>query len=43
MDIARYCAYDVKVTKLVHEFGVQHGHVKFVDRFGRPQLAAVKW
>jgi DEAD/DEAH box helicase domain-containing protein len=43
MDIARYCAYDVKVTKLVHEFGVRHGHVKFVDRFGRPQSAEVKW
>jgi DEAD/DEAH box helicase domain-containing protein len=43
MDIARYCAYDVKVTRLVHEFGVRHGHVKFVDRFGRPQRVEVNW
>ncbi len=43
MDIAKYCAYDVKVTKLVHEYGVQHGHVKYLDRFGKPQEVAVQW
>ncbi|MGI8604499.1 MAG: ribonuclease H-like domain-containing protein [Verrucomicrobiales bacterium] len=43
MDIAKYCAYDVKVTRLVHEFGREKGHVKYVDRFGRPQAVEVKW
>lgn len=42
-DIAKYCAYDVKVTKCVHEYGVQHGHVKYLDRNGREQKVDVKW
>jgi len=25
MKIAEYCCYDVKVTKEVHEYGVEHG------------------
>ena len=43
MEIAKYCAYDVKVTKAVHEFGRTHGHVKYLDRFSRPQDVAVDW
>ncbi len=42
-DIARYCCYDVKVTKLVHEFGVEHGKVFYHDRSNRPQEVAVDW
>lgn len=42
-EIAEYCAYDVKVTKCVHEYGVQHGHVKYLDRNGREQKVEVKW
>lgn len=42
-DIAEYCAYDVKVTKCVHEYGVRHGHVKYLDRNGREQRVEVKW
>jgi DEAD/DEAH box helicase domain-containing protein len=41
--IAEYCAYDVKVTMKVHQFGVEHGHVMFADREGRPQKAEVDW
>lgn len=41
--IAEYCAYDVKVTKCVHEYGAQHGHVKYKDRNGREQQLAVNW
>ncbi len=41
--IAEYCAYDVKVTMKVHQFGVEHGHVKFADREGRPQKVEVDW
>jgi DEAD/DEAH box helicase domain-containing protein len=29
MEIAEYCCFDVKVTKLVHEFGVREGKVFF--------------
>jgi DEAD/DEAH box helicase domain-containing protein len=43
VEIAKYCAYDVKVTKCVHEYGVEHGHVKYVDRNGREQKVDVQW
>lgn len=43
MEIAKYCAYDVKVTKAIHEYGAEHCHVKYLDRFGRPQIVEVKW
>ena len=43
LDIARYCCFDVKVTKMVHEYGVEHGHVKYVDKFGRVQAVPVDW
>lgn len=43
MKIAEYCAYDVKVTKGVHEYGVAHGHLKYPDRAGALQQVAVSW
>lgn len=43
LEIAEYCAFDVKVTKCVHEHGVQHGHVKYLDHNGREQKVAVDW
>jgi len=43
MKIAEYCAYDVKVTKAVHEFGSRNGHVKFDDGSGTPQIVPVDW
>lgn len=43
LKIAEYCAYDVKVTKLVHEFGVRHGFVKYVNRFNQEQDVPVRW
>lgn len=43
MEIARYCCFDVKVTKLVHEYGANHGRIKFVDGAGHQKVAAVEW
>ena len=43
MRIAEYCAYDVKVTKCVHEFALANRHVKFHDRGGHMQEIAVGW
>ena len=43
MEIAEYCAFDVKVTKLVHEYGVEHGFVKYTNRFNQTQDIPVKW
>ena len=41
LEIAEYCCYDVKVTKLVHEYAVQHGELHYSDRFGRRQTLKV--
>ncbi len=43
MKIAAYCAFDVKVTKCVHEYAVANGHVKYRDRGGHLQEVAVGW
>ena len=42
-EVAEYCCYDVKVTKLVHEYGARHGFVKYDDKFGQIQEAQVDW
>lgn len=39
IDIAEYCAFDVKVTKGVHEYGMAHGHIKLSD--GGPALIEI--
>jgi len=43
MKIAEYCAFDVKVTKGVHEYGVEHGFVKYVNRFKQEEDVPVPW
>jgi DEAD/DEAH box helicase domain-containing protein len=32
MEIAEYCCFDVKVTKLVHEYGATHGKVFYPNK-----------
>jgi DEAD/DEAH box helicase domain-containing protein len=43
LEIAEYCCYDVKLTRMVHEYGVQHGELHYHNRFGRKQTVPVKW
>ncbi len=43
MEIAEYCCFDVKVTKLVHEFGCKNGEVLYEDRFQQRKSVAVEW
>jgi len=43
MKIAEYCAYDVKVTKLVHEAGMNDGVLRYHDRGGVLQEVEVDW
>lgn len=43
LDIARYCCFDVKVTKCIHEYGMKHGHVKYLDRSRREVKVEVDW
>lgn len=42
-EIAEYCAYDVKVTKCVHEFGRRHGFIKYQDHSGQAVELKVEW
>lgn len=41
--IAEYCAYDVKVTKCVHEYGLKHGLLRYDDKKGGIAEIAVDW
>ena len=42
-EIAEYCCFDVKVTKMVYEFGVQNGYLLYHDRFGAAKKVSVDW
>jgi DEAD/DEAH box helicase domain-containing protein len=43
LEIAEYCCYDVKLTRLVHEYGVQNRQVHYHNRFGRKLSVEVAW
>jgi hypothetical protein len=43
MEIAEYCCFDVKVTRMLHEHGVEHGQVSYDDKFSRRQTIDVDW
>lgn len=43
LEIAEYCCYDVKITKLVHEYGVSQRQLYYNNRFGKKLTVPVKW
>jgi DEAD/DEAH box helicase domain-containing protein len=43
LEIAEYCCYDVKITRLVHEYGVHHHRLHYHNRFGKKMTVPVKW
>jgi DEAD/DEAH box helicase domain-containing protein len=43
LEIAEYCCFDVKCTKLVHEYGVEHRQLFYVDRFKQRKSVPVTW
>lgn len=43
MEIAEYCCYDVKITRMVHEYGATHKQVFYRNRFGNKLSVAVDW
>jgi DEAD/DEAH box helicase domain-containing protein len=43
MDIAQYCCYDVKITRMVHEYGAAHRRLFYKDRFGNRLTVPVAW
>lgn len=43
LEIAEYCCYDVKITRLVHEFGRANGCLFYKDRYGKTSSVPVSW
>ncbi|MBI1176707.1 helicase [bacterium] len=43
LEIAEYCCYDVKITKLVYEYGVHHRQLFYKNRFNQKLAVAVDW
>ena len=37
-EIAEYCLFDVKITKLIHEYGAAHGHLFYTNKYGSNKL-----
>jgi hypothetical protein len=43
LEIAEYCCYDVKLTRLVHEYGAQNRQLHYMNRFGKKLTVPVVW
>jgi DEAD/DEAH box helicase domain-containing protein len=43
LDIAEYCCYDVKITRMIHEYGAAHRQLFYKDRFGQKLTVPVAW
>jgi hypothetical protein len=43
LEIAEYCCYDVKITRWIHEYGVQHHQLHYLNRFGNKLSVPVRW
>lgn len=43
MEIAEYCCFDVKLTKMVHEFGAANRVLFYKNRFGARLSVPVRW
>jgi len=43
LKIAEYCCYDVKITRLVHEYGKANKQLFYSNRFGNKLSVPVTW
>jgi DEAD/DEAH box helicase domain-containing protein len=43
LEVAEYCCYDVKLTRLVHEYGARHRQLFYRNRFGEKLTVQVAW
>ena len=43
MEIAEYCCYDVKITKLVYEYGAANKQLFYTNKFGAKLSVSVGW
>ena len=41
--IAEYCCYDVKLTRLIHQYGATHKKLYYKNRFGNRLSVPVSW
>ena len=43
LDIAEYCCFDVKCTKLVHEYGAREGKIFYTDKMQQKRSLPIQW
>jgi DEAD/DEAH box helicase domain-containing protein len=43
VEIAEYCCYDVKITRLVHEYGAARKQLFYTNKFGGKLSVPVSW
>jgi DEAD/DEAH box helicase domain-containing protein len=43
LEIAEYCCYDVKITRMLHEYGAIHKQLFYKNRFGNRVAVPVLW
>jgi DEAD/DEAH box helicase domain-containing protein len=43
LEIAEYCCYDVKITRLVHEYGAAYHRLLYRNRFGNKLTVPISW
>jgi DEAD/DEAH box helicase domain-containing protein len=43
LELAEYCCYDVKITRLVHEYGLSQKRLHYTNRYGKKMSVAVAW
>ncbi len=43
LDLAEYCCYDVKITRMVHEYGVSRKQLHYTGRQGDRRSVSVAW
>ena len=43
IEIAEYCCYDVKITRMLPEYGAAHKQLFYRDRFGNRLSVSVPW
>ena len=43
LEIAEYCCYDVKITRLVHQYGCSNRQLHYQNRFGKKLTVPVSW
>jgi DEAD/DEAH box helicase domain-containing protein len=42
-EIAEYCLFDVKITKMVHEYGAAYNYLYYTNKFGNKLKVEINW